>query len=106
VLVESMNPEAKAELIDLQAAAQGVGTELTVVDVRIAADIESAFATFVQRGAGALFAGSGPFLTANRKQLIDLAARHRLPASYSLREFVTDGGLMSYGTSISDAYRQ
>jgi putative tryptophan/tyrosine transport system substrate-binding protein len=54
----------------------------------------------------ALFAGSGPFLSANRERLVKLAARHRLPASYSLREFVAVGGLMSCGTSISDAHRQ
>ena len=60
----------------------------------------------VERKASAFLAGSGPFLSANREKLIALAAEHRLPASYSLREFVTAGGLMSYGTSISDAYRQ
>jgi ABC-type uncharacterized transport system substrate-binding protein len=62
VLVESNNPEAKAELIDLQAAAQAVGTQLIVVNVKNVGDIEAAFERFVERGAGALFAGSGPFL--------------------------------------------
>ena len=106
VLVEGNNPEAKAELIDLQAAAQASGTHLIVVSVRKVSDIEPAFATFIQRGAGALFAGAGPFLCANRKQLDDLAARQRLPASYSLLEFAMVGGRMSYGTSISEAFRQ
>jgi putative ABC transport system substrate-binding protein len=69
-------------------------------------DIEAAFATFTQRGAGALLVGSGSLTTSNRKEIAALAARHRLPASYSLREFVEAGGLMSYGTSVADAYRQ
>ena len=69
-------------------------------------EIEAAFATFVQRGAGGLLVGTGPFLTSHREQIVALAARHGIPAIYSLREFVSVGGLMSYGTSISDAYRQ
>jgi ABC-type uncharacterized transport system substrate-binding protein len=106
VIVESNNPEAQAELIDLEAAAQASRTQLIVVHVTNSNDIETAFATFKRNMADALLAGSGPFLSANRKQLVELAARQHLPASYSLREFVTAGGLMSYGTSISEAYRQ
>jgi putative ABC transport system substrate-binding protein len=60
----------------------------------------------VQRGAGALLVGSGGFLLSNQKAIVDLASRHGLPASYSLREFAVAGGLMSYGTSITNAYRQ
>src|SRR5262249_47758550 len=65
-----------------------------------------AFGTFVSHGVGALHVSSGVFMLANRKQIIALASRHGLPASYPLRDFVTDGGLMSYGTSITDTYRQ
>jgi ABC-type uncharacterized transport system substrate-binding protein len=89
-----------------QAAAATIGQQLLVLDVNNARDIETAFATFVERGAGALPVGSGAFLNSNRERIIALAARHALPASYSLREFGAEGGLMSYGASVTDAYRQ
>jgi putative tryptophan/tyrosine transport system substrate-binding protein len=69
-------------------------------------EIETAFATFVQGGVGALFVGGGPFLTSKRERIVRLAARYRVPAIYPLREYVSVGGIVSYGTSISDAYRQ
>jgi putative tryptophan/tyrosine transport system substrate-binding protein len=91
---------------DVQAAAQAVGQQLIVVSVTNASEIEAAFATFVQRGAGALITVGGAFMFSNRDQIVALAARHALPAMYSVREFAAAGGLMSYGASISDAYRQ
>jgi putative tryptophan/tyrosine transport system substrate-binding protein len=80
--------------------------QLIILDIGNDRDVETAFATFVQRGAGALLAGSGPFMTSHRERLVALAARHALPTCYSNREAVAAGGLMSYGASITDAYRQ
>jgi putative ABC transport system substrate-binding protein len=106
VLVNPNTPETEAERRDVRAAAQALGQQLIVVDASTDRDIETAFATFVQRGVGALLVGSGGFLTSKRERIVALADRHRLPASYPLRQFVSMGGLMSYGASISDAYRQ
>jgi putative ABC transport system substrate-binding protein len=106
VLMNPNTPDTAAERRDLQAAAQALGQKLIILDVSSERDIETAFATFVQSGAGALFASGGAFMSSHRERLVALAARHALPASYNLREFVTAGGLMSYGASITDAYRQ
>jgi putative tryptophan/tyrosine transport system substrate-binding protein len=70
------------------------------------AKIETAFTTLVQRGAGALLGGSGGFLYSRRERIVALAARHRIPAIYDLRDYVAAGGLMCYAPSITDAYRQ
>ena len=106
VLVNPNSPNTEAERSDVQAAAQSIGQQLIILDATTDRDIETAFATIVQRGAGALLVGSGAFLNSYREQLVALAARHALPAIYIQREAVVAGGLMSYGTSITDAYRQ
>jgi putative ABC transport system substrate-binding protein len=106
VLVNPNNPNTEAERTDVQTAALPVGQQLIVLDVGSDHDVESAFATFVQRKTGALFVGSGAFMFSHREQLVALAARYALPASYSNPDSVQAGGLMSYGTSITDAYRQ
>jgi putative ABC transport system substrate-binding protein len=106
MLVNPNNPDTEAERRDVQAAARTIGQQLIVFDAGSVRDIEIAFATFVQRGAGALLVGTGAFMFSNRERLVALAARHALPAIYSNREAVVAGGLMSYGASISDSYRQ
>jgi putative ABC transport system substrate-binding protein len=106
MLVHPGTPNTEAERRDVQAAAEAIGQRLIVLDAGSERDIESAFAAFVQHGAEALLCGSGPFMTAHGKLLIELAARHALPACYHLREIVADGGLMSYGASVADGYRQ
>jgi ABC-type uncharacterized transport system substrate-binding protein len=105
VLVNLNFPQAERERRAVQAAARSIAQELIVVEADSDRDIEAAFATFAQRGAGAVFVGSGGFLLSQREQLIALAARYKLPASYVSRDFVAAGGLMSYGTSFTDAYR-
>jgi putative tryptophan/tyrosine transport system substrate-binding protein len=105
VLVNPNTAEAERERRDVQAAAHAIGQELIVVEAGSDRDIERAFATFAQRGAGALFIGSSAFFNSRRERVAALAARHAVPAVYPWREAVTAGGLMSYGTSITDAYR-
>jgi len=106
VLVNPNTPLTEAERKDVQTAAQAIGQQLIIFDISSDRDIETAFAAFVQRGAGALLVGTGGFMNSNRERISAMANRHALPASYSQREGVVAGGLMSYGPSISDAYRQ
>jgi hypothetical protein len=86
--------------------ASRAGQQLIALDVSSDREIETAFTTLVQRGAGALHGGSGLFLLSQRERIVALAARHRIPVIYVLRDYVAAGGLMSYGASIPDAYRQ
>jgi ABC-type uncharacterized transport system substrate-binding protein len=106
MLVNPNIPVTEAERRDVQAAAQAIGQQLVIFDVNSERDIETAFANFVQQGAGALFVGTGGFLNSERERIVALADRYALPASFSQREGPVAGGLMSYGTSITDAYRQ
>ena len=99
-------PNTDAELSDVQAAALAIGQQLVTVNAGSERDIEAAFPAFLPHGVGALLVGSGPLLNAQREQIVALATRYRLPASYSLREFAVAGGLMSYGANQSGAYRQ
>jgi putative ABC transport system substrate-binding protein len=106
MLVHPNTATTEAERIEMQAAAQTIKQQLVMLDVSSDRDIETAFATLINRRAGALLVGSGPFLNSNRERIVALAARHSLPTIYPQREFVLAGGLMSYGTSLPDAYRQ
>ena len=106
MLVNPDTPNTEAERRDVQAAALTLRQQLIILDARSDHDIEMAFAAFAQRGVGALLVGGGAFMNSHRERLVALAARYALPSSYDLREYAAIGGLMSYGTSITDAYRQ
>ena len=105
VLVDANSAEAEDQLKEVQAAARTIGQEVLILSTRSERDLDAAFATGVQRAGAFLFAGS-PFFTSRRDQLVTLAARHGVPAIYEWREFPAAGGLISYGTSLPDAYRQ
>ena len=106
MIVEEDAREAAAERAEVETAAQHFGLQLMVVPVNRERDFAAAFGAIVASKAGALLVGAGPILTSHREQIVALASQHGLPAFYSLREFVAAGGLMSYGASITDAYRQ
>ena len=106
MLVNPNSPETEAERREVPAAAQAIGQQLIILDVSNDRDIEIAFATLLQRGADALFVGTGAFLYSNRERVVALAARHAIPAIYTGRDAVVAGGLMSYGSRNEDAYRQ
>ena len=104
-LLNPNNPNAEARSRDVQAAAHAVGQQIHVFNANSESEIERSFATFVQGGARALLVADDPFFESQRAQLITLAARHALPAIYDSRQYVTAGGLVSYGTNFADAYR-
>src|SRR5262249_46868465 len=106
VLGKRNDPDHESQLKDVETAARTLGLEILALTVDGKLDFQAAFATLVERGAGALLILSGAFFTASRVQLAILAARHALPAIYTLREFPMAGGLMSYATRLTDSYRQ
>jgi putative ABC transport system substrate-binding protein len=93
-------------LRDVQAAARTIGLEVKILHASTIRELAEAFTVIAQDRPDALFVGASAFLNIRRVQLAQLAAFHRLPAVYALREAPEAGGLMSYGPSISDAYRQ
>ena len=106
MLVGTDTLEERIERRDVELAAQALGQQLIIAPVSSEGEFEGAFTSIVGRGAKALLVGTGPFLTSNRERVVALAARHAIPAVYALRELVVVGGLMSYGASIAEAYRQ
>jgi putative tryptophan/tyrosine transport system substrate-binding protein len=106
VLVDPKWPLTEPFVSQVRAAASAMGQQIDVLYVSSDREIESAFTTLIQRGAGALHVGVGVFLVSQRERIVALAARHRIPAIYNSREWVAAGGLMSYGASSIDAYRQ
>lgn len=90
----------------VDAAAHALGLQLHIVNARSSSDLETAFPTLVQNGVGALILGNDALFNNRIEQLVALASRHAIPTIYFLREFVAAGGLMSYGASLTNAYRQ
>jgi ABC-type uncharacterized transport system substrate-binding protein len=106
VLVDPNFALTQSFVSDVQAAALSIGKQIEVLEAPTGRDIDTAFARLAQKPIDALLVGPGPLLDNRRLQLATLAAYHRVPAIYPLRVFAEAGGLMSYGTSITDAYRQ
>jgi putative ABC transport system substrate-binding protein len=105
-LVNPTDPNSPSETNDVEAAARVLGVHLHVENASSEREIDAAFARFDQQRVDALFVAADAFLNARRDQLAALASRQALPASYGIRDNVEAGGLMSYGPSITDAYRQ
>jgi putative tryptophan/tyrosine transport system substrate-binding protein len=106
MLVNPDYPDAGIQTSEVQEAARALGLQLHILKARIEPDFETAFAALVQQRAGALLVASDPFLFSRREQLVALAARRAVPAIYQFRESAVIGGLMSYGTRITDSYHQ
>jgi putative ABC transport system substrate-binding protein len=107
VLVNPANVAAtENQLKDVEAAARAIGLQIQIHNANTSAEIDAAFETMSRERPDAVFVTSSTFLNGRRVQLAQLAAFHRLPASYGVRDYVEAGGLMSYGTSVVDAHRQ
>jgi putative ABC transport system substrate-binding protein len=106
LLVDLNVPDAVSQVPAVQEVAHTLGLRLVVLNARTASDIDMAFASLVRERAGALVVGAGAFLLSRRNQIIALAARHAIPTIYGFREYSVDGGLMSYGNDIADAFRR
>ena len=102
----SSAPNTETTLRDAEAAARAMGLQIQVFDAGTRQDIEAAFTSFVRERPDALFVATDPFFTTRQVQIINLAARHAIPTAFPNRESTEIGGLMSYGASISDAWRQ
>jgi putative tryptophan/tyrosine transport system substrate-binding protein len=106
VLRNPNNANAQTQVQGLQAAARTLGIELRFVSAATEYEIDAAFATLAEMRIGALVVASDPFFNGRRQQIVAQATRLAVPAIFHQREFALDGGLMSYGTSITDMYRQ
>jgi putative ABC transport system substrate-binding protein len=106
VLVNPNGPTSETTLRDAQSAARAIGLEIQVLNASTSREINAAFATFVRERPDALFVDIDPFFTTRRMQLVHLASHHRVPTTYAGRQFAEVGGLMSYGSNLTDAWRQ
>jgi ABC-type uncharacterized transport system substrate-binding protein len=100
----TVNVEATSR--EVGAAARAIGLQIQILNASTIGEINAAFATFVRERPDAVFVGIDPFFNSRRTQLVHLATRYAVPASYPARDFAEAGGLMSYGANIADAWRQ
>jgi putative tryptophan/tyrosine transport system substrate-binding protein len=105
-LVNPGRPDLVAQAKNVQEGANALGQQVVLLNAGNEQQIDSAFAQIVQQKIGAVLVGADPFFNSRRLQIIALAARNRVPTMYAQREFVADGGLISYGSRLSDGYRQ
>jgi putative ABC transport system substrate-binding protein len=106
LLVNPNSASTERTIRDLQEAARAKGVQLIILKAGTESEIEGAFGSLVELQAHALLVGADPFFNSRREQLVALASRHAVPAIYEWREFVTSGGLISYGPSLTSIYRQ
>jgi putative tryptophan/tyrosine transport system substrate-binding protein len=106
VLINPKNPNVEALSKEIPEAARAVGQRIHTLTASTERDLDAAFKTATQLGAGALLVAADPFFNSRRDYIVALAARHAIPAMYEQREFALAGGLMSYGTNLAHGYRQ
>ena len=106
VLVNPITANTESTVKDVELAARSMGLQIYVLNASTSREIDAAFATLVRERPDALFVGPDPFFLSRRVQLVNLASRHVIPVTYSTRDFPEAGGLMSYGSNLTDVYRQ
>jgi putative ABC transport system substrate-binding protein len=106
VLTNPKNPISESQLTELRAAARKLDRQLLVLNASTESDFGTVSTNIEQQHVDALFVGADPFFDDRREQIVSLAARHRIPACYTRRDFVVDGGLLSYGPDAPEAFRQ
>jgi putative tryptophan/tyrosine transport system substrate-binding protein len=105
-LVHPNYSAAESQVRDMHDAAARLGIQLVVLTANSESDFDGVFATVAQQRAGGLLVCASPFFYSRHERLVALAARHSVPAIYEWREIAAAGGLMSYGTSLADAYQR
>jgi ABC-type uncharacterized transport system substrate-binding protein len=106
VLLNPAFPPAAAQVRELEQAAHTIGQRITITNASTDQELDAAFNVLVGEQIGALLVAADPYFDTRRDRIVALAAQHRLPAIYQFREYAVAGGLLSYGVSITDAYRQ
>jgi putative ABC transport system substrate-binding protein len=106
LLVNPANRNTEMQSREMQAAANGLGLQLHILRASSEGDLDGAFGDLIKLQVGALAIGTDGFFNSRSEQLATLSLRHAIPAVFQYREFTAAGGLMSYGTSLTDAYRQ